>query len=58
MTISPSGEEARYHQQELEAAAKSDPLPVTKQAHEGSTFVVVFAGGSTVRIKRMHADAP
>lgn len=58
MTINPSGEEARYHQSELDAAAKADPLPVTKQSHEGSTFVVTFEGGSTVRIKRMHADAP
>ncbi|WP_213949807.1 hypothetical protein [Luteibacter sp. dw_328] len=58
MTITPTGEEARYHQGELEAAAGADPLPVTKQEHEGSTFVITFAGGSTVRIRRMHAAAP
>ncbi|APG03311.1 hypothetical protein BJI69_04895 [Luteibacter rhizovicinus DSM 16549] len=58
MTITPNGEEVRYHRSELEAAASADPLPVTKQEHEGSTFVITFAGGSTVRIRRMHAAAP
>jgi len=58
MTITPNGEEVRYHRDELAAAAKADPLPVTKQEHEGSTFVATFAGGSTVRIRRMHAAAP
>jgi hypothetical protein len=57
MTISPSGEEARYHQPELDAFANRDPLPVEKQTHDGSTFVVTFVGGSTVRVRRMHADA-
>ena len=58
MTIKPTGEEARYHRTELDAVADADPLPVTKQQHEGSTFVITFAGGSTVRIRRMHAAAP
>lgn len=58
MTITPTGEEARYHQTELDAVASADPLPVTKQEHEGSTYVITFAGGSTVRIRRMHAAAP
>ena len=58
MTITPTGEEARYHRTELDAVAGTDPLPVTKQQHEGSTFVITFAGGSTVRIRRMHAAAP
>jgi hypothetical protein len=58
MTINPTGEEARYHRTELDAVAHTDPLPVTKQQHEGSTFVITFAGGSTVRIRRMHAAAP
>jgi len=58
MTITPTGEEARYHRTELDAMAGADPLPVTRQAHEGSTFVVTFAGGSTVRIRRMHAAPP
>lgn len=58
MTITPTGEEARYHRTELDAVATEDPLPVTKQTHEGSTFVITFAGGSTVRIRRMHAAAP
>jgi hypothetical protein len=58
MTITPTGEEARYHQTELDAVASADPLPVTKQQHEGSTYVITFAGGSTVRVRRMHAAAP
>jgi hypothetical protein len=58
MTITPNGEEVRYHQSEVDAAAGMEPLPVTKQTHEGSTFVITFAGGSTVRIRRMHAAAP
>jgi hypothetical protein len=58
MTITPTGEEARYHQTELDAVASADPLPVTNQQHEGSTYVITFAGGSTVRVRRMHAAAP
>ncbi len=54
LTLVPDGALAAHHQAEL-LAESADPIPVKTQKHEGSTFVITFAGGSTVRIKRMHA---
>lgn len=54
MTLEPIGQLAAFHQTELNAS-KHPPLPVQSQTHEGSTFVVTYRGGSTVRIQRMHA---
>ncbi|MEP7184416.1 MAG: hypothetical protein ABI767_01150 [Rhodanobacter sp.] len=54
MTLEPIGELAAYHREALESPDRL-PVPVVGQKHEGSTFVVTFKGGSTVRIKRMHA---
>ena len=55
LTLVPDGELAAYHQQALAKAYLEDPVPVVSEKHERSTFVVTYAGGSTVRIKRMHA---
>lgn len=55
MTLEPIGDLAAYHQTELKAS-DAVAVPVEKEAHEGSTFVVTYKGGSTVRIKRMHAE--
>ncbi|MEO6801418.1 MAG: hypothetical protein ABI178_15885, partial [Rhodanobacter sp.] len=55
LTLVPDGELAAYHQQELATAYLEDPVPVVSEKHERSTLVVTYAGGSTVRIKRMHA---
>jgi hypothetical protein len=55
LMLIPTGELAAYHQDALQQAVQADPLPVVKQTHEGSTFVVTFDGGSTVRVRRMHA---
>jgi len=55
LTLIPEGVLAAYHRSELAAAEKADPIRVQSQTHEGSTFVVTYVGGSTIRIKRMHA---
>jgi len=55
LTLIPDGQLAAYHQQALAKAYLDDPVPVASEKHERSTFVVTYAGGSTVRIKRMHA---
>ncbi len=55
LTLIPDGPLAAYHQQALAKAYLEDPIPVVSEKHERSTFVVTYAGGSTVRIKRMHA---
>lgn len=55
LTIVPVGMLAALNREALRAAATAPPVPVIAQQHEGSTYVVTFAGGSQVRIKRMHA---
>ena len=40
----------------IEKAIQTDPVQVAQQKHEGSDYVVIYQGGSTVRIKRMHAE--
>ncbi|WP_157956644.1 hypothetical protein [Dyella sp. C11] len=39
----------------LKKAILADPVQVVQQTHEGSTYVVTYEGGSTVRVRRMHA---
>jgi hypothetical protein len=56
MTLVPTGVLAAYSKDALLVAENQDPVAVAAQDHEGSTFVVTYAGGSTVRIRRMHAD--
>lgn len=56
MMLIPCGILAGYNKDALKAEEIEDPVPVKAQAHEGSTFVVTYEGGSVVRIRRMHAD--
>lgn len=55
LMLIPTGELAAYHQDALKQAVQADPEPVIGQTHEGSTYVVTYEGGSTVRVRRMHA---
>jgi hypothetical protein len=55
LMLIPSGDLAAYHQDALQKAIQADPVLVAKQTHEGSTYVVTYEGGSTVRVRRMHA---
>ncbi|MGH8157346.1 MAG: hypothetical protein ACREPQ_04460 [Rhodanobacter sp.] len=55
LMLIPNGDLAAYHQTALATAEREDPIPVQSQTHEGSTYVVTYEGGSTVRIRRMHA---
>ncbi|MGA0588280.1 hypothetical protein ACO2Q2_14295 [Dyella sp. KRB-257] len=54
MTLIPVGEEAARNRGALRAQP-AVAVPVVAQSHEGATFVVRFAGGAVVRIRRMHA---
>jgi hypothetical protein len=55
LTLIPAGMEAALYRFELQGEKNSHPVPVRSSRHEGATFVVTFASGSVVRIKRMHA---
>lgn len=56
LTLVPQGRLAAEYQAQLAARADAPPIPVKTQSHRGATFVVTFAGGSTVHIQRMHAS--
>jgi len=55
LMLVPTGELVAYHQDALQKAIQEDPVQVTRQTHDGSTYVVTYEGGSTVRVRRMHA---
>ena len=55
LMLIPNGDLAAYHQDAVQKAVLADPVNVAQQTHEGSTYVVTYEGGSTVRIRRMHA---
>jgi len=55
LMLIPTGELAAYNQGVLQKAVLDDPVQVVQQAHEGSTYVVTYQGGSVVRVQRMHA---
>lgn len=55
MTLVPTGQLAAATSERLRVAESRGPVPVQAQLHESSIFVVTFQGGSTVRLKRMHA---
>lgn len=55
LMLIPSGDLAAYHQHVLQKAIQADPVQVAQQTHEGSTYVVTYEGGSTVRVRRMHS---
>lgn len=57
LVLIPKGELAAFHRDELDKAILSNPVRVTQQTHEGSTYVVTYAGGSIARIRRMHATS-
>ena len=55
LTLVPVGRAAAFHRLELQDGKNNHPIPVKSCKHEGATFVVTFASGSVVRIRRMHA---
>ncbi len=55
LVLIPAGRAAAYHRIELDDPDNVHPIPVKSYKHEGATFVVTFASGSVVRIRRMHA---
>jgi hypothetical protein len=55
LMLIPTGALTAFHQDAVQKAVQTDPVQVAQQKHEGSDYVVIYKGGSTVRIKRMHA---
>jgi hypothetical protein len=55
LMLIPTGDLVAYHQDAVQKAIQADPVQVTQQSHEGSTYVVTYEGGSMVRVRRMHA---
>ncbi|MEO6800532.1 MAG: hypothetical protein ABI178_11400, partial [Rhodanobacter sp.] len=55
LVLVPDGDLAAFHQVALKKAMQADPVQVAQQRHEHSTYVVIYQGGSTVRIRRMHS---
>ncbi|MEP6899150.1 MAG: hypothetical protein ABI870_11515 [Rhodanobacter sp.] len=55
LTLIANGQLSQLYRRELTEAEGKPPLVVVKQEHEGSTFVVTYAGGSRIRIRRMHS---
>jgi hypothetical protein len=57
MVLRPRGDLAQIMRVDLEGQEDVPPVPVVSQVHEGNSFVVTFQGGTTVRIRRMHASS-
>jgi len=55
LVLIPTGELVAFHRQALQKAERSDPVRVAQESHQGYTYVVTYAGGSVVRVQRMHA---
>ena len=55
LTLIPAGMAAAFHRVELQDPQICHPIPVKSYEHEGATFVVTYASGSVVRIRRMHS---
>lgn len=56
LMLIPDGDLAAFHQDAVLKSIQADPVHIAQQMHEGSTYVVIYEGGSTVRIRRMHAE--
>jgi hypothetical protein len=56
LVLIPTGDQAMYQKDPLTNFALHDPVKVVTEAHEGSTYVVTYEGGSIVRVRRMHAS--
>ncbi|HEY0198744.1 MAG TPA: hypothetical protein VGC19_09415 [Rhodanobacter sp.] len=55
LTLIATGQLSAIYARQLAQAGNEVPRKVVRQEHEGSTFVVTYEGGSTIRIRRMHA---
>ncbi len=56
LMLVPSSTLSAFHRDALQKAMQQAPVLVAQQRHEGSTYVVIYQGGSTVRISRMHSE--
>lgn len=55
LVLNPTGTPEQFHAVDVKAAQERGPVKVVSSAHDGSSFVLRFEGGTAVLIERMHA---
>ncbi len=55
LVLKPTGTPAQFRACDVKAAQERGPVKVASSAHEGSTFILRFEGGTAVLMQRMHA---
>lgn len=56
LMLVPTGDLTAFHAEALRKASLAEPVKVAQQKHDGSAYIVIFQGGSTVVIRRMHSE--
>ncbi|HEY2396033.1 MAG TPA: hypothetical protein VGH81_08680 [Rudaea sp.] len=55
LVLNPTGTAAQFRACDVKAAQERGPVKVLSSAHDGSSFVLRFEGGTSILIQRMHA---
>jgi len=55
LVLNPTGTAEQFRACDVKAAQQRGPVKVVSSAHDGSSFVLRFEGGTSVLIQRMHA---
>jgi hypothetical protein len=55
LVLKPTGTPAQFRACDVKAAQERGPVKVASSAHEGSTFILHFEGGTAVLMQRLHA---
>jgi hypothetical protein len=55
LVLNPTGTAEQFRACDVKAAQERGPVKVVSSAHDGSSFVLRFDGGTSVLIQRMHA---
>ena len=55
LVLNPTGTPEQFRACDVKAAQERGPVKVASSAHEGSTFILHFEGGTAVLMQRMHA---
>jgi hypothetical protein len=56
LVLKPAGTPDQFRACDVAAAQQAGPVKVKSSAHDGSSFLLRFAGGATALIQRMHAE--
>ncbi|MEO8461201.1 MAG: hypothetical protein ABI451_11790 [Dokdonella sp.] len=55
MVLEPIGTSEQFHVTDVVASQEAGPVKVVSSDHDGASFVIRFAGGTSVLVKRMRA---